>query len=143
MTTPEACLEKWLTVEQPTLWGTSSPFDLVDGGKESLMKEMLAVTSDLKHFPKDGSPYGSLLAGRLATQSDLTAAEAENLGVFVQIDKDPRCSRQNVEGWREEPRGYQRHRGCKEVEQGAEAGGRTRRSWRTNARSSKKQAWDG
>ena len=75
-----------------------------------MTKELLAVTSDVKHFPNDGSPYGSLLAGRLATQSDLTAAEAENLGVFVQIDKDPRCSRQNVEGWREEPRGSQQRR---------------------------------
>ena len=53
------------------------------------MKEMLAATSDLKHFPKDSAPYGSLLAGRLATQSDLLGSEVENLGVFVQMDKDP------------------------------------------------------
>ena len=72
MASPEERLEKWMTVDKQTLWGTASPFDLVDGGKEKLMKELLAVTSDVKHYPADGAPYGSLLVGRLATKSDLS-----------------------------------------------------------------------
>ena len=74
MATPEECLEKWMTVDKQMLWGTASPFDLVEGGKERLMKELLAVTSDVKHFPNDGSPYGSLLVARLAAKADLPAA---------------------------------------------------------------------
>ena len=52
------------------------------------MEKLLAVTSDVTHFPKDDSPYGSLLAGRLASQSVLSAVDIEMLGVFVEMDKD-------------------------------------------------------
>ena len=61
MLTPEEYLEQWLTVDKQELWGTSSPYDLMEGGKEKVVEKLLAVTSDVKHFPKDDSPYGSLL----------------------------------------------------------------------------------
>ena len=47
MLTPEEYLEQWLTVDKQVLWGTSSPYDLMEGGKEKLMEKLLAVTSDV------------------------------------------------------------------------------------------------
>ena len=113
-----------LTVDKQLLWGTSSPYDLLEGGREKMVEKLLAVTSDVKHFPKDDSPYGSLLTGRLVSQSELSAVDTEMLGVFVQMDKEP----DHVKMWKaglksldidsaSEPRG---------VEQGAEVDGRTR-----------------
>ena len=87
--TPEESLERWLTVDKQELWGTSSPYDLLEGGREKMVEKLLAVTSDVKHFPKDDSPYGSLLTGRLVSQSELSAVDTEMLGVFVQMDKEP------------------------------------------------------
>ena len=63
MLTPEESLERWLTVDKQELWGTSSPYDLLEGGREKMVEKLLAVTSDVKHFPKDDLPYGSLLTG--------------------------------------------------------------------------------
>ena len=57
MATCEERVKGWMAVDKQELWGSSSPFDLVEGGKEKMVKELLAVTSDVKHFPKDDSPY--------------------------------------------------------------------------------------
>ena len=79
-------LEQWLTVDKQVLWGTSSPFDLVEGGKEKMVEKLLAVTSDVKHFPKDDSPYGSLLTGRLVSQSELSAVDTDRDARRVRTD---------------------------------------------------------
>ena len=50
-------------------WGTDSPFNLLEGGEEKVVKDLLAVTSDVKQFPADDAPYGSFLVGRLAAHS--------------------------------------------------------------------------
>ena len=75
MATCEERLKAWMEVEKQELWGTDSPFNLLEGGEESLVKKLLNVTSDVKQFPVDKAPYSSLLVARLAVQSDLTAAK--------------------------------------------------------------------
>ena len=61
MASCEERLDEWLEVTKPTLWGTESPFNLLEGGKEGLVKKLLDVTSEVKQFPADKAPYGSLL----------------------------------------------------------------------------------
>ena len=58
-----------MEVEKQELWGTDSPFNLLEGGEESLVKKLVNVTSDVKQFPVDKAPYSSLLVARLAVQS--------------------------------------------------------------------------
>ena len=86
MATCEERLDAWLEVEKQELWGTDSPFNLLEGGKESLVKKLVNVTSDVKQFPVDKAPYGLRLPlggstrGPVA-QSDLTAAEIAHVGL--------------------------------------------------------------
>ena len=52
----EERMEDWLEVTEQATWGTASPFDPVDGGKESLLKKLCDVTFDVKMFPADKAP---------------------------------------------------------------------------------------
>ena len=72
-------LDDWLDVATPAMWGTESPFNLVEGGKEGLMKKLLDVTSEVKMFPADKAPYGSHLMARIAARSELPVAEIAHL----------------------------------------------------------------
>ena len=55
----EERLDDWMEVAKPAMWGTESPFNLVEGGKEGLIKKLCDVTSDVKMFPADKAPDGS------------------------------------------------------------------------------------
>ena len=90
-------MDDWLEVTKAATWGTASPFDLVEGGKEGLLKKLCDVTSDVKLFPADKAPYGSHQVARLAARSDLPATNITHLGVFVEMDKDPAHVKNNVE----------------------------------------------
>ena len=93
----EERLDDWMEVAKPAMWGTESPFNLVEGGKEGLIKKLCDVTSDVKMFPADKAPYGSHQVARLAARSDLPATNITHLGVFVEMDKDPAHVKNNVE----------------------------------------------
>ena len=82
-------LDEWLEVAKLAMWGTESPFNLLEGGKEGLVKKQLDVTSEVKMFPADKAPYGSHLMARIAARSELPVAEIAHLGVFVEMDKVP------------------------------------------------------
>ena len=99
-----------------------------------MVEKLLAVTSDVKHFPKDDSPYGSLLAGRLASQSVLSAVDIEMLGVFVEMDKD----HSHVKMWKAGLKSLEDLDSTSEAKRSSR-----RRSRRKNASSSRRQAWDG
>ena len=38
-------------------WGAASPFDLVEGGEEGLVRAILDVMSDVKNLPSDGAAF--------------------------------------------------------------------------------------
>ena len=142
MLTPEEYLEQWLTVDKQVLWGTSSPYDLLEGGREKMVEKLLAVTSDVKHFPKDDSPYGSLLTGRLVSQSELSAVDTEMLGVFVQMDKEA-CLYRWTRNLITLKCGRLASRASTSTAQASRGGRARRRSRRKNTSSSRRQAWDG
>ena len=126
MAAPEERVKAWMTVDKQELWGTAGPFDLLEGGEEKVVKDLLAVTSDVKQFPADDAPYGSLLMGRLASQSDLPATSIAHLEVFVEMDKNPA----HVKMWKAGVKSLEDINGAEDAKrssmQGAEAGGRTR-----------------
>ena len=80
-------VNEYLEVTDQTLFGLSSPFDIVDGGKAAVVQALCNVTSNVKEFPSDSAPYGGYLMGRLVGRAELSTTAVQQIIVFVEMDK--------------------------------------------------------
>ena len=80
-------VNEYLEVTDQTLFGLSSPFDIVDGGKAAVVQALCNVTSNVKEFPADSAPYGGYLMGRLVGRAELSTTAVQQILVFVEMDK--------------------------------------------------------